>query len=271
MADEAKTPIRQLPQLAPLPLLDDHLWAHAAALLDDSRLLGRLASVVRRFAAVAELAAALAVSWKPPHVRASLPQRCDMPAISWLQLMRQADALQYAPLRFSSHGPSVQLSPCGCVATSENGFQAAVASEGLAMHAGRHSADFTVLSQGGDSDTPAGNDIGCWVGIVGTSFDASKGVAAIHTDSEGPAPPGQDSLLNTLVCPLFGRAVGQGDIIGLEVDLDAGTLAVALNGVPRGLLLKRGLKGPVRWAADVGYTGAVRLSRPTPQGDLGRV
>lgn len=257
-------------ELAPLPFLDDHLWAHAGALLDDPRALGRLACVVSRFAGVAELAAALAVSWKPPHVRAWVPPGGGMLANSWLQLLREADALQHAPLRFGSHGPSVELSTCGCIASSRHIFEAAVASDGPAMRAGRHSADFTLFCQGADVDTSAGNDIGCWVGVVGVNFDASQGVAAINSQLGGPAPPGQDSLLYTLVCPLFGKAE-QGDVIGLEVDLDVGTLAVALNGVPRGLLISGGLQGPVRWAADVGYTGAVRLSRRTPEGDPGRM
>ena len=33
---------------------------------------------------------------------------------------------------------------------------------------------------------------------------------------------------------------------GQEVDLDGGTIAVDLNGVRRGLLVERGLRGPVR-------------------------
>eukprot|EP00931_Biecheleriopsis_adriatica_P091157 TRINITY_DN65056_c0_g1_i1.p1 TRINITY_DN65056_c0_g1~~TRINITY_DN65056_c0_g1_i1.p1 ORF type:complete len:275 (+),score=35.66 TRINITY_DN65056_c0_g1_i1:52-876(+) len=256
--------------LEPLPLLDhidDHIWAQTAALLDDSRSLGHLACVARRFAGVAELAAALALSWKPPQVRAWVPQQDSEPPVSWMQLLHEANALQHMPLRFSSHGPSVELSTCGRDAfNGRNGFEAAVASNGPAMRAGRHSADFTLLRQGDDSDTSAGNDIGCWVGVIAASFDASQGVAAINSQADGPALPGQDSLLYTLVCPLFGRAV-QGDVISLEIDLDMGTLAVSLNGEPRGLLLTGGLQGPVRWAVDVGYSGAVRISRPTLQDD----
>ena len=57
---------------------------------------------------------------------------------------------------------------------------------------------------------------------------------------------------------------GQGDAIGLLLDLDAGSLEVYLGRAWVGTLVKGGLKGPLRWAVDVGYGSAIHIRARSP-------
>ena len=242
---------------APLPFLEDELWVYTAAFLDDARALGRLARVARRFPAVAEQAATLALARRPQHVRDWVPaELLDGSDDCRLSLSRlyEADTL-LQPHGFEAHGPAVQLADDSCVATSSGIFQAATC--GALMRAGTHAASFTLISRAGDIDTSAGNEIGCWVGVVGEEFDAAVGLPAMNAG-------GRSAMLYTLSCPqLFGTAT-EGDVVGLELSFQTGELQVLLNGTSCGTLVESELRGPLRWACDVGYGGAVRVDLCQP-------
>jgi hypothetical protein len=72
--------------------------------------------------------------------------------------------------------------------------------------------------------------------------------------------------------------LNDGDIVGLLLDIDEGSLAVYLNGKRCGLMMQRGgrfknrslgipaeLQSPMRWAVDVGYEASIHIeSKPPP-------
>ena len=281
-----------LPQL---PALGSDVWSRIAALLD-VKTLGRLACVASTFAAVAQEGAALALqeSW-PEHVRQMVlrPQDNVLP----LRQLHEALVLS-APLQFTLCGPNVVSNPDQTEATHGGVWQAAVCrrADGVEMRTGRHFCEFTLAGQGGISGggniTHAGGDIGCWVGVVPASFDPRDGVPAINATPSG-------WLLYTQDCQLFrsasarGVAVAQpGDVVGLLLSLSepdaaqqdvrsdgvgennqgagggsfsGGSLTVFLNGTRCGLLMRSSaLRGPLRWAADVGYGASVRIRGAPP-------
>ena len=251
------------------PFLEDQLWVNIATRLDDVLALGRLACAARRFKLIVEQAAGLALAQYPKWVREWVPpllvETGGGPSCcaSKLHILHEANTL-LQPLLFSDRcGPGVQLDCHGSVATSSGVFQPAVSA--IQMRAGIHAADFLLVSTASDVDTSAGNDIGSWIGVVSADFDAAAGVPAMNSR-------GDSNMLYTLSSPqLFGTA-SQGDVVGLQMDFGIGRLSVQLNGVACGALVESGLRGPLRWACDVGYGGAVRigarqmqqLSLPTP-------
>jgi hypothetical protein len=119
-------------------------------------------------------------------------------------------------------------------------FRAAMTGE--AMTRGRHCADFQLLN----------GVAGVMVGVSREWLDPTRGESILHTDDgwgfdacngdliHGSAGPGDWKWEGQQACV-------QGDTIGLELDCDAGTLAVSRNGVRLGTITKRltvGLKHP---------------------------
>ena len=75
-----------------------------------------------------------------------------------------------------------------------------------------------------------------------------------------------------------GRSLSDGDVVGLLLDVDKGSLAVYLNGIRCGIMMQKGglfknhkggvpadLKPPLWWAVDVGYSSKISIiSKPPP-------
>eukprot|EP01045_Picozoa_sp_COSAG04_P004560 COSAG04_NODE_200_length_20490_cov_33.582021_1_plen_3559_part_10 len=158
-------------------------------------------------------------------------------------------------LAFLLHGPAVTIGGEGTIATGDGTEESAVCP--LFMRAGTHTARFTVRSRGPDDPLPR-------VGVVaGEDFVPSRGVWASKTscgwllsaisgklmhDSNGSNWPGQPGR----------ETVKAGDVIELVLDVDAGSLAVELNGRQLGLMVSSGLRPPLRWAVDV-YKNSVEI------------
>lgn len=273
--------------LLPLPALGSDVWSRIAATLD-VKTLGRLACVARLFATVVEEGAmfGLQESW-PDHVQ-QMVMHNDGDTTRPLRRLHEASVLA-APLRFTLCGPNVVANAEQTEVTHGGSWQAAICCRpgGVEMRAGRHFCEFTLSGHGGISGggniTHAGGDIGCWVGVVPSSFDPRDGDAAINATPNG-------WLLYTQDCQLFrsasacGVAVAQqGDVVGLLLSLSdtkmaeqsvassgggshgGGSLTVFLNGTCCGVLIQStSLRGPLRWAADVGYGVSLRVASAPP-------
>ena len=140
------------------------------------------------------------------------------------------------------------------------------------MVAGAHYVEMTLLEKGG---------YGAWMGVVGQSFDVAGGRAAsssaegwlLDTDGGCLYHAGWDSYWQGMP---QGGEIKQGDVVGLLLDLGQRTLSVYLNGARRGVMVAPGMKnsengeavaplaGPLRWAAEVGGGGSVRIERRPP-------
>ena len=61
------------------------------------------------------------------------------------------------------------------------------------------------------------------------------------------------------------RKIEPGQVLTLQVNMDAGTLKFWLDGKPHGPGYTSGVTGPLRWATVVGRTGDVVEIVPTPE------
>lgn len=267
-----------MPSKSP-PALSSDVWSRVATSLD-VKTLGRLACVARTFAVAVQDAARVALNERWPEDVRQMVWTSD---VSPLRQLHEAAVLS-APPRFTLCGPDVVLSGNQTEATNGGWWQTAICqrADGVEMRTGRHFCEFTLCGHGGISGcgdvTHADGDIGCWVGVVPSSFDPREGIPAINATPSG-------WFLYTQDCQLFRRAKSngvavaeQGDVVGLLLaleetamtgcdstvggynvcnsDCDAvwGSLTVFLNGICCGHLLQsNALCGPLRWAADVGY------------------
>ena len=261
--------------------------------------LGRLARVSRRFSASSQVGARVAaMRHAPDRVRVCALEEGP----NWLRILWRLDHLP----TFVSSGSQVQVREHGAVATwpelaqgtignpNISGWQAAVC--GAPMTRGRHYAEFTVESEGHgivllgivSSEFNAEDDGDETRGADGSqqNFDGGRNQAWMLSISSGALNhgaqtfgwPGQDRW----------SSVQAGEVVGLELDIDRGTLAVwrratmllplgvlgqQLEGrrVPLGLVTWRDrlehvteLKPPLRWAANIGYCSRVRIRGGLP-------
>lgn len=262
--------------------------------------LGRLATVSRRFSELCQEGARVAAMERhaPDRIRVFALEE----GLDWLRILWR---LEHFPT-FVSCGSQVHVLEHGAVANwpeltqgtvsnpAVSGWQAAVC--GGPMTRGRHYAEFTVES--------AGHGM-VLLGVVGSRFsaddtDATDGVddsrqffdngrneawvlsissGALHHGAQAFDWPGQERWNN----------VKAGEVVGFELDVDRGTLAVWRRGsmllplgivgqhleerrVPLGLVTWRGrlapgiqdLKPPLRWAANVGYCSRLRIRGGLP-------
>jgi hypothetical protein len=251
-----------------LDLLDDALLSESIAALLSAHELGRLACASRRFTAepptcngggsgggpaalsVVENAAALACGRHPRTVCGCAPPR----ATSWLRLLAELDAPA-----FTTADAGVQITERGKLVCGA-GTALCDAPE---MLGGVHRAEFTLI----EACTAS-------IGVVGTAFS----IAGELPSSSSPQPVAQESLTlrSTLLSPhawLFNTGRGRlyhagrgadwpgrpkrrrktamvrGDSLGLELDLDRGTLTAVLNGKTLGVMVQRdpALVPPLRW------------------------
>lgn len=104
------------------------------------------------------------------------------------------------------------------------------------VSSGRHCWQFQV-----NALVPA-NRGGMAIGIVAASFDVSAGILGAHVNSWGYSGRTGDKG-NGGGFAKYGERYGNGDIIGVDLDLDAGTLSFSKNGVNQGVAFDTGLIG----------------------------
>lgn len=260
--------------------------------------LGRLACVSPRFSGPCQAGARMAAMRHAPE-RVRVCAREEGP--NWLRVLWR---LEYLPT-FESCGRQVHIQEHGAVVAwpelppgtagspMVSGWQAAVC--GAPMTQGRHYAEFTVEC--------AGHGV-VMLGVVGSEFDAeddtedtraaaqrffdrgnhhrawvlSTGSGTLNHGARTFDWPGRERWSN----------VQAGEVVGFELDVDRGTLAVwrrasmllplgvlgqGLEGrrVPLGLVTWPGrlegvaqLKPPLRWAVNVGYCSRLRIQGGLP-------
>ena len=130
--------------------------------------------------------------------------------------------------------------------------------------------EVTIL-QLGDGEEP-GDFGGGMLGVVGAEFDPEAGDArglaggVFFETAEG------QKVQDGLAVPWQGwrkkKGVRQGDVVGLLLDIEAGTLAVYVNGERCRSLMATGLEGPLRWAVAVAEGTQLSVEAKLPP-DLG--
>ena len=171
-------------------------------------------------------------------------------------------------LIFTSTG-KVELSEGGATvthaATDFDGWQSAVCGA-APMTSGRHYAEVTWLS--GDK----GQEL--LVGVVEDGFDATKGGAARNHAAGWMYDASSFGAARAIAGKLYrdrrksdwdgARGAEVGDVIGLLLDLERGSLSVYINGTRLGVMVSSGLEGPLRWAVDMlGQGSKARIASST--------
>lgn len=101
---------------------------------------------------------------------------------------------------------------------------------------GRHCWRFRV-----DALVPP-NRGGMAIGVVAAPFDTASGILGAHLHSWGYSGRTGDKGDGSGFVK-YGERYGNGDIIGVDLDLDAGTLSFSKNGKPQGVAFDTGLRG----------------------------
>ena len=263
--------------------LPDELWAAVAKNLD-AHSLSRLKRLQRRFClAIVEEGARLLLLAYPAYVQAWVPQRSTD---RWLTLLHEAEELS-KPIAFNWYrdGMVVENEPAG--ASKVRSMQSsgpypfdplnaplAVCRNVVMMRAGSFVVEFNISRIGSDSQSIS-------VGLVTANFNptASDADGGFFSDGGWVSTAGPMLCLGDGSFPILPYACGDwpgendvasvepGDVIGLLLDLDQGSLAVYRNGVRLGLAMPP--LGPnatqtqnLRWAAIVGYDAEVEITGP---------
>ena len=262
--------------------LPDELWAAVAESLAAHNL-NRLKRLQRRFyLAIVEEGARRSLVAYPAYVQAWVPHRFTD---RWLTLLHEAEELS-KPIAFNWYrdGMVVENEPAG--ASKLRSMQSsgpypfdlqihtpfAVCRNMVMMRAGSFFVEFNISRIG-----PGAESIS--VGLVNASFNPTRATI----DGSGLGNGGWMSTVGPMLClgdgsfPIIPCSCGNwpgendvalvesGDVIGLLLDLDQGSLAVYRNGVRLGLAMPP--LGPnttqnLRWAAIVGYDAEVKISGP---------
>jgi hypothetical protein len=167
---------------------------------------------------------------------------------SWLGLMWEVESLRRGAVFGRSHG-SITLSEGGAVVTagSDNAGGYRAATSMAVMRAGRHFAQFTVMS--GDDEMHGGD---MFVGVVRPGWDVERGRDAQYSVDDhcfyynniGFRYPGRRNWKG------MQTAKKQGDRIGMLLDLDQGTMTVYKNDERLGVMAT-GLSGEYSWAVSI--------------------
>jgi hypothetical protein len=158
----------------------------------------------------------------------------------WMGRMRQVIQLR-KPLAFKSVHSYLALGPPQVV-VKRSGGRARTATTLPPMHAGRHFAQFTVLTEQTNMHFGVGRpgwdgmgwDFGCYYGIVRGERHPK--------DAQGPMAHFGESWVGQE------PAHAEGDRVGLLLDLGAGSMAVYKNDAWLGVIAT-GLTGPYVWVA----------------------
>ena len=274
---------------SPLLELDNELWAHVTLHLD-VRSLGRLNCVAPRFTTLCivdpttgamhsliDEGARRALEAREAYVRAWTPRDKGQ---RWLRLLRESDVL-LAPLVFTEHGEHVHVADNTATETSGWGNLEAATCRPL-MRAGRHYAEFTVVSQG---------ECGA---NVGPGFSANPYPQVVFNPASVPASRTAmmmsescvDHMVDEdnfalLLCTyegalmsvngdhtLFGLnklvpRVESGEVLGMLLDFEARTLVLYRNGERKGVWATN-VAGPLRWCVDVTYNSSISIAQLQP-------
>jgi hypothetical protein len=158
---------------------------------------------------------------------------------SWLGLMWEVEVLRRGAVFGRSH-ESIALSEGGVLATTGVDDDWPAAASKAVMRAGRHYAQFTVVS-----------GIYMFFGVIRPGWDVEGGQDAHHVDCHcfyymysGHRFPGRHDWEG------MQRAVDEDDRIGLLLDLDQGTMTVYKNDERLGVMAT-GLSGEYSWAVSL--------------------
>ncbi len=218
-----------------------------------------------------------------PHQAVEKPSGSES---TWLELLAEALILQ-SPLRFTHGGQGIVLrEDCTFAVNNSPEVQSAVCGSGV-MRAGKHYAEFTIATEG--CHTVQGVPyVKVKMGVVGASFDPRDrffcqiftlqprvaytsadghmfcGYSGRYRHGRGDRPYECRSRELQTDWPGCPGSVRPGDVIGLLLDVDAGSLDVYLNGTRCGRMIVSGLTQPLRWAVDLGPNSGVRVTMKPP-------
>ena len=184
-----------------------------------------------------------------------VPRRHGEPNLS---LMRELERL-VQPIVFTSADAGVILSDGGSVATDCSTYMEhlpAVCGR-VPMRAGVHYVEMVSL-QGRTA----------MYGVVGVNFDPKYRMPAWKSQHAWMFGCFDGSLYHACTYrdwPGMQRTQVD-DVVGLLLDLDAGSLAVFVNGVRLGLMVEGGLRGPLYWVADL-YSSSISGASSVRVGD----
>jgi hypothetical protein len=161
----------------------------------------------------------------------------------WLGLMWEVEALRRGSAVFGRSHESIALSEGGSLATRVGLFPFPAAASKAVMRAGRHYAQFTVVS-----------GYGIFFGVIRPGCDVEGGKNAPRVDGHcfyqtwsGSHFPGYHNWEGI-------QSATEGDRIGMLLDLDQGTMTVYKNDERLGVMAI-GLSGEYSWAVALYYRG----------------
>eukprot|EP01046_Picozoa_sp_COSAG06_P037614 COSAG06_NODE_4265_length_4419_cov_9.045139_1_plen_302_part_00 len=172
---------------------------------------------------------------------------------SWLGLMWEVESLRCAVVLGRSH-ESITLSEGGSVATKPFGHHRHTAASKAAMRAGRHYAQFTVED----------GSFMCF-GAIRPGWDVQAGhwwIAhmvdghCFYSTGYGYRYPGAHDWEGS-------QTAGEGDRIGMLLDLDQGSMTVYKNDERLGVMAV-GLSGEYCWAVSLGAQGNIARIEAAP-------
>jgi hypothetical protein len=166
---------------------------------------------------------------------------------SWLGLMWEVEVLRRGGVFGRSHA-GLTLSEGGAVATKANGaanVQLCAAASKVVMRAGRHYAQFTVVS---------GYSM-FFFGVIRPGWDLEDSTKPVHHGDgncfyftyNGLSFPGAHDWEG------MQYAVKEGDRVGMLLDLDQGSMTVYKNDERLGVMMTGGLSGEYSWAVALRY------------------
>lgn len=166
----------------------------------------------------------------------------------WVALMRELELLA-KPVVFTDADQGIMLSHAGAVATDCSTYMEhlPVVCGRVAMRSGLHYAELTSLR-------------GCTAmyGVVGADFEAARRIPAWKSQNGWMFGCYDGRLYHACTYRDWPgmRRTQVGDVVGLLLDLNTGSLAVYVNGARLGLMVESGLRGPLCWVADL-YSSSI--------------
>ena len=192
------------------------------------------------------------------HIQDWVPRTKEQP--SWMRLLREAEVL-LKPLRFTQTGEGLHAIDEGttivCGPESPGGVWRSACCDDHVMRAGVHYAEFEV-NEPPDQNTPV-------IGVVGANFSpASNGQASDHAACGMYWRAQFGSAGEMFATGTVSEHYQPGDVVGLLLDMTAGSLVLYLNGERKAMIVGGDvdvagsrITGPVKWAVD----------QPTPEAD----